>query len=253
MDRLALPALFALLAWWAGTGVILWLNRLPPWTRAWSMGGATLVALAALAGLRISSAVDTVPSAYCSFACAILVWAWQEIGFLLGYVTGPRRTPATPAITGWPRVSEAFRTVAHHELALLVLVAAVTIVSWGQPNPVGWWTIAVLWVMRQSAKLNLFLGVRNLYEEFLPVHLKYLHSYFRRQAMNPLFPLSVVLPMGVLVPMWTGAAEAPTAFSAAALSLVAALLTLAVAEHWFLVLPLPSHNLWRWAWKGRAD
>ena len=34
--------------------------------------------------------------------------------------------------------------------------------------------------MRQSAKLNVFLGVRNLSEEFLPQHLHYLQSYFTR-------------------------------------------------------------------------
>ena len=33
--------------------------------------------------------------------------------------------------------------------------------------------------MRQSAKLNLFLGVRNLGVEFLPQHLRYLQSFFR--------------------------------------------------------------------------
>jgi putative photosynthetic complex assembly protein 2 len=31
------------------------------------------------------------------------------------------------------------------------------------------------------------------------------------------------------------------------LSLVGSLLALAVLEHWFLVLPLPSENLWKWA------
>jgi putative photosynthetic complex assembly protein 2 len=43
-----------------------------------------------------------------------------------------------------------------------------------QPNQVGTGTFAVLWVMRISAKLNLFLGVRNLSEELLPPHLAYL-------------------------------------------------------------------------------
>ena len=47
--------------------------------------------------------------------------------------------------------------------------------------------------MRESAKLNLFLGVRNLSEEFLPAHLAYLQSYFRRRSMNMLFPFSVTV------------------------------------------------------------
>ena len=38
--------------------------------------------------------------------------------------------------------------------------------------------------MRQSAKLNVFLGVRNLNADFLPDHLKYLQTYFVRAPMN---------------------------------------------------------------------
>ncbi len=32
--------------------------------------------------------------------------------------------------------------------------------------------------MNLSARLNLFLGVRNLHAEFLPEHLRYLGSFF---------------------------------------------------------------------------
>ena len=38
-----------------------------------------------------------------------------------------------------------------------------------QPNQVATWTFALLWVMRLSAKFNLFLGVRNRGEEFGPI------------------------------------------------------------------------------------
>lgn len=253
MSRLLLPILFTIGVWWASTGAILWLNRLPRRTHVWSMAGATGVAAAAVGGLHVSSRSDTEAGAYCAFTCALLVWAWQEIGFLFGYVTGPRRTVATPAISGWARVREALHTVEHHEIALLLLFGAVALASWGGVNQVGLWTFCVLWVMRQSAKLNLFLGVRNLYESFLPAHLQYMHSYFRRQAMNPLFPLSVALSTALAVPLWMQAAQAPDAFTSAGLGLVATLLALAIAEHWFLVLPLPTENLWRWALRSRAD
>ena len=46
-------------------------------------------------------------------------------------------------------------------------------------NQVGLWTFVILWAMRQSAKLNVFLGVRNLSEEFLPEHLRYLETSLR--------------------------------------------------------------------------
>lgn len=47
--------------------------------------------------------------------------------------------------------------------------------------------------MRTSAKVNLFLGARNLSEEFLPPHLRYMESFFRRRAVNLLFPVSVTV------------------------------------------------------------
>ncbi|WP_337221294.1 DUF3623 family protein, partial [Vibrio parahaemolyticus] len=50
----------------------------------------------------------------------------------------------------------------------------------------------LLWGMRLSAKLNLHFGVRNFSEEFLPPHLLYLKSFFRRRRMNALWPLSIV-------------------------------------------------------------
>lgn len=252
MERHVFPLLFTLLVWWFSTGIILYLDGLPRRTFKWTMLGATALLVAALAGLAASSASASVASAYCAFTCALLVWAWQEVAFLLGYVTGPRRIAATPGLAGWARTREALGTVLHHELALLALAAAVVAVTWGQPNQTGLWTFAVLWAMRQSAKLNVFLGVRNLYESFLPPHLRYLHTYFRQQPMNPLFPVSVIASTAVAVPLWLAAA-APSASAASAigLSLVGSLLALAILEHWFLVLPLPSENLWKWAMRSR--
>ena len=40
---------------------------------------------------------------------------------------------------------------------------------------------------------------------------------------------------------------ATTAFESTGYILVSSLLALAVLEHWFMVLPLPSERLWHWA------
>jgi putative photosynthetic complex assembly protein 2 len=142
--------------------------------------------------------------------------------------------------------------VLHHELALVVLGGAVLAVTWGGENPTGLWTFMILWVMRQSAKLNVFLGVRNLNEGFLPAHLKYLQTYFTRRAMNGLFPVSVIASTIVAVLIWQAAgAVDSSAFDTTALTFAATLLTLAVLEHWFLVLPLPFEALWSWGLKSR--
>jgi putative photosynthetic complex assembly protein 2 len=252
MQTYVAPVLFTLFLWWFSTGVILHLDGLPKRTFKWTMAGATLVAAAGFVGLVVSSRFSTPASAYCAFTCALLIWAWQEVAFLLGIVTGPRRTACPATATGWRRARLAFETVAHHELALALLGAGVAAATWGQPNRTGLWTFAILWAMRQSAKLNVFLGVRNLSEEFLPRHLEYLQTYFRRARMNSLFPLAVAASSWLAVLVWQAALlRGNSAFDATSLTFAAALLSLAILEHWFLVLPLPSAAMWNWGLRSR--
>ena len=237
----ALPFLFTVFVWWFSTGVILYLDGLPRPTFKWTFAGATVVCGLGFIGLAASAQETT-------------VWAWQEVAFLLGYVTGPRRIACDPEARGWQRVWRALQTVLHHELALLLLGAAVFGLSWNQPNQTGWWTFAVLWAMRQSAKLNVFLGVRNLGENFLPSHLQYLKSYFTRKPMNPLLPVSVIVAAVIVVPIWQAASAAgASGFEVASFALVGSLLSLAILEHLLLVLPLPSEALWKFVLRTRDE
>ena len=168
MSVYLLPIAYTLFAWWFSTGVILYLNGLPRWTHPWTMLGATVLLGIALVGLGATRDDTRVTGAYLAFSCTLLVWAWQEVAFLLGYVTGPRRTPCPDGSTGWRRAGYALQTLLHHELGLIVLGFAVVAITWGGANPTGIATFMIFWVMRQSAKLNIFLGVRNLSEDFLP-------------------------------------------------------------------------------------
>jgi len=247
MQPLIWPILFALAVWWLSTGLILYLDGLPRHTFSTTLTVATALMGAALWGLH-ETRFDSGPTgAYCAFSCALLVWAWQELAFLLGAVTGPNRLPCPPGLGGWARTRLALLTVLHHEIALVVLAVAVAIAVGDGSNRIGWWTYLALWVMRQSAKLNLFLGARNLSEAFLPEHLRYLHSYFRRRAMNHLFPVSMLASTGAAALVWNHAlalqANAP---QAAGLALVGTLLALGALEHALLVLPLQPEALWRW-------
>ncbi len=253
MSPFVTPLLFTLFVWWFSTGVILYLDGLPRRTFKWTFAGASVLGAAGLWGLAASASETTVASAYCGFTSALLVWAWQEVAFLLGYVTGPRRVACDAGATGWRRAAIALETIVHHEVALLLLAIAVLAVTWNQPNQTGWWTFAVLWAMRQSAKLNVFLGVRNLGENFLPTHLQYLKSYFARKAMNPLLPVSVAAATVIAIPIWQ-AARLPTAsgFELASYALVGSLLSLAILEHLLLVLPMPSEALWKWSLRSRS-
>ena len=251
-ELLWLPALYTVFVWWFGTGVILYLDGLPRWTFPWTMTAATLMLALALGGLAVTADDTRTTAAYLSFTSAVVVWGWQEVAFLLGYVTGSRRTPCPAGSVGWRRAGYALQAVLHHEIALVVLAAAVTAATWEGANQTGFWTFMVLWVMRQSAKLNVFLGVRNLGEAFLPPHLRYLGSYFTQRPMNGLFPVSVVASSLVAAVAWQGAfAESAGHFEATALCLVASLLTLAILEHGFMVLPLRTETLWRWGMRSR--
>ncbi len=253
MTTYLLPAAVVLFLWWFGTGAVLFLDGLPRRTFRWTWLGATGLLAAALAGLWASAGDASVGGAVTAFACAMGVWAWNEIGFLTGAVTGPRKAPSPPGCAGWARTRHAVEAILYHELALLASGLAILACTAGGENRVGPLTFAVLWVMRLSAKLNIHLGVPNPGEEFLPDHLRYLASWFTRRPMNPLFPVSVTLSTGLLAWLAIAAADPlATAFDAAGATLLAALVALALVEHWLLVLPVPAIALWRWGLVSRG-
>lgn len=254
MSNLLAPVLFALFLWWFSTGAILFLDGLPRRTFRWSMAGATLLAALATYGLWTSAADTSVAGAYFAFSCGLMIWAWHEMSFLMGIVTGPRKIGPPEGAQGWVRFKAAAQTLIHHELAILATAALVLALTWDQPNQVGLWTFLVLWGMKTSAKLNVFLGARNLSVEFLPDHLKYLADYFRRRTMNGLFPVTMVVSVavGALLLQQALAGDA-TPFTRAGHLLVATLLGLAIVEHVFLFLPFPADALWRWGLRSRRN
>jgi len=252
MAEHGLPALYTVFVWWFATGLILHLDGLRPETFRRTMAGATAVLAAACWGLLASAADPSPAGAYLAFTCALLVWGWVEISFLTGWITGPRKTPCEPGCRGWPRFVAALGAILWHELAILAAAALVVSLTWGGPNPVGTGTFLILWAMRLSAKLNVFLGVRNLAESFLPDHLGYLRSFFRRRPANALFPLSVIgSTIACAMLFRTASASDADAFQAVGFTLLGTLMALAVLEHWFMVLPLPFEALWRWGLRSR--
>jgi len=250
----ALPILHAVFVWWFATGVILYLDGLPTRTFKWSMLAATAIFGGSLYGLQTSAGDDTVSGAYAAFSYGLLAWGWQEISFYMGYVTGPRRHACREGCRGWLHFWHAVQTSLYHEISIIVTLAVILVLTWDQPNHVGLWTFIALWWMHESARLNVFLGVRNLNEEFLPDHMEFLKSFFNnRRQMNLLFPVSVTVST-VVTAMLAQAALAPTAtpYDVVAYTFVATMMALAILEHWFLVLPLPAAALWNWSLRSRT-
>jgi putative photosynthetic complex assembly protein 2 len=253
MTAYAAPALFALFLWWWSTGAILWLVGLPRRTHLWSMAGATLLLPLAIWGLLASGDNTGLLGAYLAFSCAVAVWGWHEMAFLMGYLTGPNTRPCPPGVGGLRRLMLATGTVIYHEVALALTAAVLIWALWDSPNQVGVWTFVVLWTMRLSAKLNVYFGVPNMTDEFLQPHLEYLTSYFRKAQVGPLFPIAVTGGTVAAVAMGLTAFDPATPVAVSAgLVLAGTLLVLAVIEHWFLVLPVRDAALWRWALRDAA-
>ncbi|WP_299622255.1 putative photosynthetic complex assembly protein PuhE [Pelagibius sp.] len=253
MTEYGLPVLFALFVWWFSTGLILYLDGLPRHTFRWSMLGATLLLAASVYGLAVTKNDTSVAGAYWAFTFGLLVWGWQEISFCMGFVTGPRKASCPEGCSGWRHFGHAIQAILYHELAIIAGAVIVVAVTWNGANQVGTWTFMILWWMRQSAKLNVFLGVRNLSEEFLPEHMEFLKGFLTKKPMNLLFPISITVSTAILT--WLVllvVAPGASAFEVAGLTLLATMLGLAVLEHWFLVLPLPATSLWSWWLSSRG-
>jgi putative photosynthetic complex assembly protein 2 len=245
------PAIFALFVWWFSTGAIIFLDNLPRKTFKYSMIGASVVSLLCVYGLYRTSLHTTTLAAYEAFFFGLFAWGWQEISFYMGYVTGPRKDPCKEGCSGWAHFGHAIETSLWHELAIIASAIIIVDQTWGNPNQVGTWTFMVLWWMHQSAKLNVFFGVRNLNEEFLPEHLTFLKSFLKSKPMNLFFPISITISMVITTMLFEHAAHATTVFERSGDTFLGTMMALAILEHWFLVIPLPAGKLWQWGLASR--
>jgi putative photosynthetic complex assembly protein 2 len=247
------PILFALFVWWFSTGAIIYLDGLPVRTFKWSMLGATAILGAGFYGLWASAGDTTLHGAYIAFAAALAVWAWHEISFYMGYVTGPRQHACREGCSGWAHLGHALQVSLWHELAILVSFGVIVALTWGEANQIGLWTFVILWWMHESARLNVVLGVRNVNAHFLPPHLAYLKSFLNQKPMNLLFPFSVTISTVICAVLGTEAVLATDPFEQAGYTFLATMMALAIIEHWFLVLPVPAEAMWNWSMKSREQ
>ena len=240
-----LIVLYVVGVWWCSTGLILLLGRRPRRSHAASVRAATGVMALATLLLRWSAGSTTVRGSCAGFAAAVLIWGWLEITFLLGALTGPRRSSCEPGCHGWRHLVHAIEAILYHELATIAAGLLVFALTWHAANPCGLWTFMILWGMRISAKLNLFLGVPNTGESMLPAHLRYLGAFFRRRALNMLYPLSVAAALLLSVLLIDAARSIPSwDFRAGELAVLASLAVLGLLEHLMLILPVPADAPW---------
>ena len=237
---------FTAMCWWFGTGVILWLDRLPPASFRWSLLGWTMLLILSFKGVYESMREVSVANAYLAFGSVILMWGWHELAFLTGWITGPRKVALTENAQGWQRFKESVQVMLHHELALLINFGILWLMQVDQPNHVALCTYALLWFMRLSAKLNLFFGVPQNGAQYLPPHLVYLASYFRTRLITPWFVMSISAAIGTWCWLVWQAQQGAMAITTGWVML-ATLLGLAIVEHLIMIFPLPLERLWGWA------
>ncbi|MFM9852903.1 MAG: putative photosynthetic complex assembly protein PuhE [Sphingomonadaceae bacterium] len=242
------PFAFVAIVWFFSTGAIIWLDNRPEETFGASLLGATIVAAFATLGVLASANDTSITGAYIAFASATLIWGWHEMSFLMGFVRGPNRDREAAGLQGWARFVSAAATLIHHEIALAVTTVALFTATWGQPNQLAAYVFGLLFVMRLSTKLNIFLGVANLSTDIMPPHMAYLKTYFRKASINPLFPVSLVASAWLGYWLLTVALAAPDqSGTMVGTMMLFALVALATLEHIFLMLPLRDSALWAWA------
>lgn len=237
---------FTVLLWWLSTGLLILLCLQPRRLHGVSFAAATVLLPVALAGIAATAPDASPRGAYLAFLSAIGVWAWLEMGFLMGFITGPRPEPCPPGARGLRRFGLAVQALLYHELSIAAAAALILALTWRAPNQTGCLAFLILMIMRISAKLNIFLGVPHLSDGFLPAPLAHLRSYFRIRRFNPLFPVSVA--GGLAGAIWLAHREfAGQGPAPAGCALLLALLALGILEHVFMMTALPDSALWQWA------
>ncbi|MDZ7824308.1 MAG: putative photosynthetic complex assembly protein PuhE [Ahrensia sp.] len=238
--------LAAIMSWWFATGAIILVARWGQKHELVSMTLMSFVGAAGLFGLYQSASDNSVMGVYHAFASALAVWAWHEAAFLLGVVTGPRKIALSEGASGLTRFKQAYETIRDHEFSLFVTLFILVLVLTGSQNHMGLLTFALMWIMRLSTKLNVFLGAPNAVSEILPKRLSYLTSYFCTNRISPFFWYSMTFTAALFFGLVGAAMNATQDSALVGLVLLGSFAALAVIEHLFLVLPIRDADLWAW-------
>lgn len=252
MTHLVAAVVIAVLAWWVSTGLVIMMARADKARRAFILGGAALLALAGAGGLWWSAERLSVAGAYAGFFSALALWAVNEILFLTGEVTGPNREPCPAGTSGRQRFRLAFATIRDHEVGLFATGLVIFALTFTAANPTGWMVYWLMWWVRLSTKLTVFLGAPNAVSELLPPRLAHLKTYFRTDRIHPFVGLALGLIAAATVIGFVAAGHAVGEATTVTFAILSTFAFLALVEHAFLILPLKDAALWRWA-LGRRD
>lgn len=240
---LLIPIIIAIGVWWIGTGVVLYLQQQLRSTRLRLIVSLSVLSLLALSSITLTSSGFAHWQSYAGFISAVVLWGCLELSYYTGLITGTHKQTCPDRCSTWKRFRLALSASIWHETSVLIIGSLVVLLLFDAENPVGLYTFMVLWMMRWSAKLNLFFGVPNFNTDWFPKNMAYAHSYIRRAPVTAFFPVSILLACLVAF-LWLSdslAVDSPRALST---TLPAILLLLAILEHAFMVLPIADSALW---------
>lgn len=232
------PPLAVVGLWVSLTALVGALNRGGP--RAGRVALVAALPLLALAHHELWLIRDdpSIWAGYRGFAAGTLIWAWHELAFYCGVITGPWRAPCPSGARGFFRFAYALRTHLYHELAVAVELIAMLWLLHGAHNYVGPLVFVLSWALQHSAKLNVLLGVPSLDVALFPPHLRYLGSFWARRPPSAFFLPSTSVATLLAIMLWAAAHAHRLEPAGPRLALLAALLALGALEHLLLVLPL---------------
>ena len=243
--------LFVCFLWWFLTGSILFLVNWADSRGAVYLNFVTLGLLPVLIygfyGFLSSLTDVSVNAVYLAFISSLCIWGWFELAFLSGVITGPNRVDKPVGVSGFRRFKLAWMAIAYSEITLAIVFFILIIISIGEANMFGLLTFFVLYVARLSAKLNLFFGVPKINIEFLPARVIHLASHFKISGPSWFFPLSLIMLSGLGAFWLNGLWIAPElSGNKIGFSFLLTLTSLAILEHFFMIMAFPDAALWRW-------
>ena len=234
-----------LLAWWVGTGAVFLAAAGGPRMRRASFGVATLMLGLALASVPILSLRQDLGGILLALLAGFTVWAWVELSFYTGYLTGPSRAVPPSGASLGVRFRHALGACLWHEMVIPIL--GVVLWALGASGGHLWslWIFLTFWVLHEAARINVLVGVPHPFAELLPEHLDHLKPYLEPRPAGWALGLTLVahgVALAFLAVFSMSAAADPSVLGWVA---VTALVALGAIEHVVLLLPIPLERLWR--------
>ena len=247
--RSSLAASLALVVgfWWAATGLTLAMQRSSLTTVA-SLAIATVLALGGAVLIVQTRNETTVQGARFAFLGSALVWWWCSTIFYagIGINIAPSGAAGIPP-RSFPFAFQAINATLRPDLVGVFALLLVGFAVWSRPNRVALLSLFTFWGTLQTAKLNVFMGVRNSGVDWLPEHLMPLSQFFGPSQNSLLLPITVASLSLCFVTTARTSRASGSPFVKHAYAMIAFLLFLAVLEHVMLGvnLSLPLWDIFR--------